>query len=109
STEVPALVVRKLGATRVISVHLPMQGQATPPQNMFQVVNRSFQIMQKHQEDGWRRMSDIVIVPEVESVQWDEFTSAQKLVEAGERAAEKALPEIRAWMAAAQPVAPAQL
>ena len=104
SMEVPALVARKLGATRVISVHLPMQGQAAPPPtNMFQVVNRSFQIMQKRMEDGWRRMSDVVIVPEVSSVQWDEFTSAQKLVESGERAAEKALPEILAWMASEKP------
>jgi len=104
SMEVPALVARKLGATRVISVHLPMQGQASPPHNMFQVVNRSFQIMQKSMEDGWRRMSDLVIVPEVETVQWDEFTSAQKLVEAGERAAEKVLPEIQAWIAAERAV-----
>jgi NTE family protein len=103
SMEVPALVARKLGATRVISIHLPMQGAAAPPQNMFQVVNRSFQIMQKRMEDGWRRMSDLVIVPEVASVQWDEFTSAQKLVEAGEHAAEKALPEILAWMDRVKP------
>jgi NTE family protein len=104
SMEVPALVARKLGATRVVSVHLPMQGQAAPlPQNMFQVVNRSFQIMHRRMEDGWRRMSDLVIEPEVSSVQWDEFTSAQKLVEAGERAAAKVLPEIRSWMAGEMP------
>jgi NTE family protein len=103
SMEVPALVARKLGATRVISVHLPMQGQAVLPQNMFQVINRSFQIMQKHMEDGWRRMSDVVIVPEVHTVQWDEFASAQKLIEAGEEAAEKALPEILKWMEAEKP------
>jgi len=104
SMEVPALVARKLGATRVISVHLPMQGQPVPlPQNMFQVVNRSFQIMQKRMEEGWRRMSDLVVVPDVSNVQWDEFTSAEKLVEAGERAAEKALPEIRAWLAGEKP------
>jgi len=100
SMEVPALVARKLGATRVISVHLPMQGRAAVPQNMFQVVNRSFQIMQKRMEDGWRRMTDVVIVPEVHTVQWDEFASAQKLIEAGEKAAEKALPEIAQWIAA---------
>ena len=98
SMEVPALVARKLGATRVISVHLPMQGNAAPPSNMFQVVNRSFQIMQKRMEDGWRRMSDAVIVPEVRGVEWDEFSSATKLIEAGERAAEAVLPEIRAWL-----------
>jgi NTE family protein len=102
--EVPALVVRKLGATRVISVHLPMQEQGSAPQNMFQVVNRSFQIMQKHMEDGWRRMSDLVIVPKVDAVQWDEFASAQMLIEAGEKAAEKALPQILSWLAAEKPV-----
>jgi NTE family protein len=105
SVEVPALVARKLGATRVVSVHLPMQGVATLPQNMFQVINRSFQIMQKHMEDGWRRMSDVVIVPEADTVQWDEFASAQMLIEAGEKAAEKALPEILKWMEAEKPAA----
>ena len=107
SMEVPALVARKLGATRVISVHLPMPGQTALPQNMFQVVNRSFQIMQKHMEDGWRRMSDVVIVPEVHTVQWDEFASAQMLIEAGERAAERALPQILQWMEAEKPRVPA--
>jgi NTE family protein len=103
SVEVPALLARKLGATRVISVHLPMQGQATPPQNMFQVVNRCFQIMQRRMEDGWRRMSDLVLVPEVQGVEWDEFSSARKLIDAGQRAAEAALPVIRKWMEAEGP------
>lgn len=106
SMEVPALVARKLGATRVISVHLPMQGAAAPPSNMFQVVNRSFQIMQKRMEDGWRRMSDVVIVPQVDSVEWDEFASATKLIEAGERAAESAMPLIKAWLEVEKPVVP---
>jgi NTE family protein len=104
SMEVPAVVARKLGATRVVSVHLPMQGNAAPPSNMFQVVNRSFQIMQKRMEEGWRRVSDAVIVPEVHGVEWDEFSSATKLIEAGERAAEAVLPEIRAWLDAERPL-----
>jgi NTE family protein len=109
SMEVPALVARKLGATRVVSVHLPMQSTAAPPSNMFQVVNRSFQIMQKQMEDGWRRMSDLVIVPEVRGIEWDEFASAMQLIEAGERAAEAALPQIQAWLAAENALAaPAQ-
>jgi NTE family protein len=111
SMEVPALVVRRLGATRVISVHLPMQGAATPPSNVFQVVNRSFQIMQRRMEDGWRRMSDMIIAPEVQGVQWDEFSSAVSLIESGEKAARAVLPEIRAWLdmdklAAEPPVLP---
>jgi NTE family protein len=103
SVEVPALVARKLGATRVISVQLPMQGTAAPPTNMFQVVNRCFQIMQRRMEDGWRRMSDVVIVPEVSGVEWDGFASANDLIVAGQRAAEAALPLIRSWIAAEGP------
>jgi NTE family protein len=99
SMEVPALVARNLGATRVISVHLEMQVATAPPQNMFQVVNRSFQIMQKRMEDGWRRMSDMVLAPDARLVQWDDFGSAVKLLEAGEQAAEAALPQIREWLA----------
>ena len=47
SVEVPALLARKMGATHVISVALPMQAPAVAPSNMLQVVNRCFQILQK--------------------------------------------------------------
>ena len=98
SMEVPAALARSLGATHVISVHLPMQGAAAPPQNMFQVVNRCFQIMQTRTEQGWRSASDLVISPEARGIQWDDFSSAMKLVEAGAKAAEVVLPQIRAWL-----------
>src|SRR5204862_298772 len=63
SMEIPALLARQLGATHVISVHLPPQGGEYQPQNMFQVVNRCFQILQTHTEEGWRSASDLVITP----------------------------------------------
>jgi NTE family protein len=99
SMEVPAAVARGLGATHVVSVHLPMQNQAARPSNMFQVVNRCFQIMQTRTEGGWRQQSDLVIVPDVRGIEWDAFKSAAQLVEAGEKAALAALPEIKAWLA----------
>jgi hypothetical protein len=64
---------------------------------MFQVVNRCFQILQSRTEESWRRASDLVISPEVGSVQWDGFACGQQLVEAGEKAALAALPEIQKW------------
>ena len=94
SMEVPAQLARSLGATFVISVHLPMQGRSSRPSNMFQVVNRCFQIMQTRTEDGWRRHSDLVIVPDVRGVEWDAFKSAAQLVEAGEKAATAVLPQL---------------
>ncbi len=98
SMEVPALMARSLGATRIISVHLPMQRASTVPSNMFQVVNRCFQILQTRTEGGWRERSDLVIAPDVRGVQWDGFKSAAQLMEAGEEAALAALPHIRAWL-----------
>jgi NTE family protein len=97
SMEIPARLARELGATHVISVHLPAPEQGLAPSNMFQVVNRCFQILQSRTEESWRRASDLVISPEVGSVQWDGFACGQQLVEAGEKAALAALPEIQKW------------
>jgi len=96
--EVPALLARKMGATHVISVSLPMQGPAVTPSNMLQVVNRCFQILQSRSEDTWRRHSDLIITPDVTGVQWDGFKSGSDMIKAGEQAAEAALPQIRKWL-----------
>ena len=99
SMEIPALLARHLGATHVISVHLPAQAGDRPPANVFQVVNRCFQIMQSRNEQGWRADSDLVIAPDVRAVQWDGFTHGPELLKAGEAAALAALPKIQSWLA----------
>lgn len=102
SMEIPASLARHLGATHVISVHLPVESGEKPPTNVFQVVNRCFQIMQARTEETWRRESDLVITPGVSHVQWDGFTSGPEMVKAGEEAALAALPAIRKWFPAAE-------
>jgi NTE family protein len=96
--EIPAALARHLGATHVISVHLPVQSEDKPPTNVFQVVNRCFQIMQARTEDDWRRESDLVITPDVSHIQWDGFNCGPEMVKAGEAAAFAALPIIRKWL-----------
>lgn len=98
SVEIPAALARGLGATHVVSVHLPTQHCVAMPRNMFQVVNRCFQIMQMRTEDRWKQFSDVVIAPDVRKVEWDGFKSAAMLVEAGEQAALEALPHIKALL-----------
>jgi len=98
SMEVPAVLARKMGATHVISVALPMQGPAVAPSNMLQVVNRCFQILQHRAEDTWRRYSDLIISPDVTGVEWDGFKSGREMIRAGELAAEAALPQIKKWL-----------
>jgi NTE family protein len=105
SMEIPAALCRHLGATHVISVHLPVQAEDKPPTNVFQVVNRCFQIMQARSEDTWRRESDLVITPDVSQVQWDGFQCGPEMVKAGEAAALAALPAIRKWYPDTQPAA----
>lgn len=96
--EVPAQLARKMGATHVISVCLPMQGPAVVPSNMLQVVNRCFQILQSRAEESWRRHSDIIVTPDVTGVAWDGFRSGVEMIEAGERAAEAVVPQIKKWL-----------
>lgn len=98
SMEIPARLARELGATHVISVHLPAPDPKLPPSNMFQVVNRCFQIMQSRAEESWRNASDLVISPDVGGVDWDGFACGPQLLQAGEQAALAALPAIQKWL-----------
>lgn len=100
SMEVPAAAARHMGATHVLSIALPYE-DLSEPTNVAGVVNRCFQILQVRTEDSWRKHSDIVVTPAVESVPWNGFDHATQMVEAGEAAARAALPQIRQWLEAA--------
>ena len=98
SMEIPAVVARELGATHVISVALPAPPCRRPPKDVFQVIRRCFQIMQGRSEDGWRSASDLVIAPDLKSIEWNGFESGPEMVKAGEAAALAALPIIESWL-----------
>ena len=96
--EVPAQLASAMGATHVIAACIPNQDESFQPHHMFQVIGRCFEIMMSQNEECWRRHSDVVIVPDVSAIPWDGFGNAVRMIEAGERAAEAALPEIRKWI-----------
>jgi NTE family protein len=106
SMEIPAALARELGATHVISVHLPAQSGERPPSNVFQVVNRCFQIMHTRTEQSWRDDSDLILEPDVTRIDWDGFGSGPEMIQAGESAALEALPQIRSWFPDLLPVGP---
>jgi NTE family protein len=106
SMEIPAALCREMGADYVVSVHLPAQAPGALPSNVFQVVNRCFQIMQSRSEELWRKDSDLVISPDVRGMAWDGFTSGAKLVEMGETAGLEALPALRKLLPSVKPDAP---
>ncbi len=69
--------------------------------NITDVIGRSFAIVQRHADFGWRSKADVVIEPNVRDFAWDDFAKTPELVAAGEQAAIEALPRI---MAAMRPV-----
>lgn len=95
SMEIPAEALKGVGVRRVISVALPPPVVSSEPGSMFAVVNRCFQIMQRRSEQHWRRHSDVVITPDVCAVAWDDFTSVERLIAAGEAAAESVVAQLR--------------
>ena len=97
SVEIPAALARELGASHVISVYLPAPNPEVELHNVFQVVNRCFQILQRRSEDQWRSESDLVIAPNLSGMDWNAFGQGPRLIDAGETAARAALPEIRKW------------
>jgi len=99
SMAVPSVVCRALGATHVISVDLPAPAWTSAGANMFNVVNRCLQIVQSRTVPEWRDASDIIVTPQIGSIGWKAFSSAEELIRAGEQAAREALDTIEAWIA----------
>ena len=94
SMEVPAEVLPQIGANYVVSVAIPNNDGIEDYGSMFSVVSRCFQVMSARTEHSWRRHSNVVIAPAVANMAWDSFPNAKKLIEAGEQAAQAALPVI---------------
>jgi NTE family protein len=95
---VPAPAVRKMGADVVVSVHLEPGLLDSRPRNTIEVISRSFSIIQTSAIQSWRAATDVLIEPDVHHVLWDQFVKTPQLIEAGNRAAQAALPKIKAAM-----------
>jgi NTE family protein len=92
---VPVEGVLLLGAELVIAVYLEA-GTIEKPRTFTDILSRSFTIIQKHADIEWRQGADVILEPDVTPFLWDDFTKTSELIRAGEDAAIKALPAIRA-------------
>src|SRR5215472_9836266 len=84
-----------MGAEIVIAVYLE-PGMSGEPRTFTDILSRSFTVIQKHADLEWRQYVDVVIEPDVTSFVWDDFSKTGEMIRAGEEAALKALPFIRA-------------
>jgi NTE family protein len=88
-----------LGAEVVIAVYLEAGGMEEP-RTFTEILSRSFTIIQRHADNQWRQHADVIIEPDVTPFAWDDFTKTSQMIRAGEEAALKALPSIRAALEA---------
>lgn len=99
SHPVPTIPVRQMGAQKVLAVHLKGQwcSQAAP-RHLFDVIGQSFAIAQDRMGDHWRQGADLVIEPDVAGFDYDDFKRAGELLQVGEAAMRRAMPEVRKWL-----------
>lgn len=97
TSPVPVEGTMLLGADIVIAVYLETGGVENP-RTAVDIISRSFNIIQRHADVTWRQQADVIIEPDVQGIGWDDFTRTPELVRAGEAAALKAVPRIRALL-----------
>jgi len=101
SFPVPSRPLREMGAEKVLAVHL--KGQWTKqgaPRHLFDVIGQSFAIAQDMMSHLWRGAADVIVEPDVAGFAYDDFKRADELIQCGEVAMRKAMPEVRKWMEA---------
>jgi NTE family protein len=97
---VPTRPLREMGAERVIAVHLKGSwSKAKAPRHVFDVVGQCFAIAQDMTQSSWRSSADLVVEPDVNGFEYDDFARNAELIQAGEVAMRQALPEVKKWLA----------
>lgn len=97
---IPADFARQRGADVVIAVAIPRSLPQEMPDSTIEIVHFSVTLMQAEISRFRAKEADVVIYPDVGSLGFSDFSQKKKLMEAGEEAARRALPAIRAAIAA---------
>ena len=101
SYAVPTVPLREMGADRVIAVHLKGRwSKALGPRHIFDVIGQCFAIAQDKNCSLWKAAADLIVEPNVNGFEYDDFEHSADLVCAGEQAMRAALPEVKKWLAA---------
>ena len=93
---VPAAAARSLGADVVIAVDVNAEGAKFwgPPQSAIGVLLQAMMVAQRASSARQHTEADVVILPPVGHIRWDEMMRADELIAAGETAARAAMPAI---------------
>ena len=100
----PASVVRSLGADVVVAVDVNAEGAKFlgPPQSAIGVIFQAFLVVQRTATAFQRQVADVVVSPRVGHIRWDEMARADELINAGIEATRAVLPNLRELLAPAE-------
>lgn len=83
------------GMDVVVAVNVQCNEFRQRPSSLFDVVGKSFHIIQNLNQSTWRDHCDLAIEPNLGDFGWDDFNRTEELIAAGELAARRALPALR--------------
>lgn len=93
---VPVDAARQLGADLVIAVDISSKASGKAPADLLGIVNQSIMIMGQKLGEQELARADVVIRPRVNAIGPTEFAQRNQAIMEGERAAQAAMPQIRA-------------
>ncbi|MEP0862561.1 MAG: patatin-like phospholipase family protein [Ignavibacterium sp.] len=95
SESVPAGKVRDIGADRVLAVDVTRELKIIEePKNVFEILYRAEDISSYHLSMIRLEEADLVISPDVKNLSWADFDEAEKIIAAGEKAANENIESI---------------
>ncbi|MGB9694818.1 MAG: patatin-like phospholipase family protein [Caldisericaceae bacterium] len=98
---VPAKILRQKGASLVIAVNLNAKlsnsfyGSMKSPVGLYKIADESINILQYNLAKENCKHADIVIAPDVYGAGWDSFWKPQEVIEAGEKATQAMIGDIK--------------
>src|ERR1700751_3178046 len=103
---VPTRPLLEMGAKKVLAVHLKGRwSHGVAPRHLFDVIGQCFAIAQDMSSTQWKQAADLIIEPDVNGFDYDAFVHTGALIRAGEMAAREAIPTLKKWVEARQPLA----
>ena len=96
SRNFPITTTRQMGANIVITVDVALNfDKNVKINNVIDLIIRTEQITAYHLDTHLKEHSDLIIKPDIGDVHWSEFDRVDELIQKGEEAAEKILPDLK--------------
>lgn len=97
---VPVRYARQMGAELVVAVDISSSPEGNTTGDPFRLLLQTFAIMGRSINQLELRDADVVLRPELSGLSGADFTARQRAIQAGREAAQRALPALRARIAA---------